>query len=198
MPPFNCRPCLALLATLLAAGCAKAPPPDFFLLDAAAPSQLPGFEQGLSVGVGPVEIARHLDRNQIVSRESDTKLKLSDRNQWAEPLKAGFTRVLLINLGLELDSNRVYALPMRQRLPLDYRVEVDLVRFDGVLGREVILAARWALMRGDKREILTSKVSRIREPVQGDDYAAFTTAQSRAVARLGREIAAAIKRRASP
>ena len=54
--------------SLLAIGCAKTPAPDFYLLAPDVPSQTPGFEEGVAVGVGPVELPPHLDRNQIVSR----------------------------------------------------------------------------------------------------------------------------------
>ena len=183
-----------LLPLLLAPGCAKGPPPQFYLLAPDTPTHLPGFEEGIAVGVGPVELPPHLDRNQIVSREAPTKLRLSEQNQWAEPLKVGFTRVLLIALGLELDSNRIYELPTRRRRALDYQVAVDVLRFDGVLGKEVVLAARWSLLSGDGDHVLVSKVSRIRESAAGADYSAFVSAQSRAVEQLGREIAVSVKK----
>lgn len=193
MKPVIVRLCAAVALNLLAVGCATTPPPDFYLLASSTPTQLPGFEQGLAVGVGPVEIPPHLDRNQIVSRETPTKLKLSEQNQWAEPLKTGLTRVLLVTLGLELDSNRIYALPTRKRQDLDYQVSVDVLRFDGELGQKVILGARWSLFSRDDDTLLFSKVSRVTEPTGGSDYSAFVDAQSRAVKQLGQEIAAAIK-----
>lgn len=182
-----------LLILFLAVGCAKGPPPNFYLLDAGAPTHMPGFEAGTAVGVGPVAMAPHLDRNQIVSRETANKLKVSERSQWAEPLQAGFTRVLLVNLGLELDSNRIYELPSRQRRPLDYQVAIDVLRFDGTLGGNVILGARWQLMSGNGRQVLASKVSRIDQTVTGATYDDFVSAQGRAVVALSQEIAAAIK-----
>jgi uncharacterized lipoprotein YmbA len=172
------------------------PPPDFYLLNTAAPTSLPGFEQGVSIGLGPVETASYLDRNQIVSRESATKLSLSEQSQWAEPVKAGLTRVLLVNIGLALDSNRIYALPMRQRRELDYQIPIDVLRFDGALvgeKKEVLLAVRWTVLDGDGKQVLVSKVSSIREPIKGADTTAFVDAQSRALAKLSTEIASAIK-----
>jgi uncharacterized lipoprotein YmbA len=185
-----------LLSGLFAAGCAPQPPPDFYLLDTAAPTTAPGFEQGLRVGVGPVETARYLDRNQIVSRETGTKLRLSEQSQWAEPIEAGLTRVLLVNLGRALDSNRIYALPMRQHRTLDYQIPIDVLRFDGTLGserNEVVLGARWTVVSGDGKQVRVSKVSRIQEPVTGTEVGALVDAQSRAVQRLSAEIASAIK-----
>ena len=190
-----CRPLTLLLGSLVTAGCAPKPPPDFYLFNTAAPTSVPGFEQGVSVGLGPVETASYLDRNQIISRESGTRLRLSEQSQWAEPVKAGLTRVLLVNLGLALDSNRIYAQPMRQRRPLDYQIPIDVLRFDGMLGtgKEVVLGARWTLLSGDGRQVLVSKVSRIQEPITGSDVDAFVEAQSRALAQLSAEIAQAIK-----
>jgi uncharacterized lipoprotein YmbA len=134
-------------------------------------------------------LAPYLDRGQIISRESATKLKASEGHQWGEPLKAGFTRVLMVNLGLELDSNRIYEFPTRQRRSLDYQVAVDVLRFDGALSGEVVLGVRWTLLSGDGRRVLVSKVSSIEESVRQPSYESFVIAQSRAVVQLAREIA---------
>lgn len=174
-------------------GCTKTPPPDIYLLDSAAPTHLPGFEKGIAVGVGPVELAAYLDRSQIISRESATKLNASEGHQWGEPLKAGFTRVLMVNMGLELDSNRIYEIPTRQRRSLDYQVAVDVLRFDGTLSGKVVLGARWTLLSGDGKRILISKVSSIEETVKAPSYEAFVSAQSRAVVMLARDIADGVK-----
>lgn len=182
-----------LAVCMLAVACAAGPPPDFYLLDSAAPSQLPGFEQGVAVAVGPIDLPEHLNRVQIVTRESPTRLRLSNQHRWAEPLKVGFTRVLMVNLGLGLNSNRIYEWPLKRRQDLDYRVAVNVVRFDGQLGKEVVLAARWTLSSGEGKDVLASQVSVIRELPDDLDYGAFAAAQSRAVANLSQIIANAIK-----
>jgi uncharacterized lipoprotein YmbA len=186
-------PVLTFLLLTVGSGCAKTPAPDIYLLDSAAPTHLPGFEKGIAVGVGPVELAPYLDRGQIISRESATKLKASEGHQWGEPLKAGFTRVLMVNLGLELDSNRIYEFPTRQRRSLDYQVAVDILRFDGALSGEVVLAVRWTLLSGDGKRVLVSKVSSIEEAVQQPSYESFVNAQSRAVVKLAREVADGVR-----
>ena len=186
-------PVLTFLLLAVGSGCAKTPAPDIYLLDSAAPTHLPGFEKGIAVGVGPVELAPYLDRGQIISRESATKLKASEGHQWGEPLKAGFTRVLMVNLGLELDSNRIYEFPTRQRRSLDYQVAVDILRFDGALSGEVVLGVRWTLLSGDGKRVLVSKVSSIEEAVQQPSYESFVNAQSRAVVQLAREVADGVR-----
>lgn len=145
------------------------------------------------VGIGPVEVAPYLNRNQIVTRETSSRLGLSEQHQWAEPLKDGFARVLLVTLSVALDSNQVYVLPLRKRRQLDFEVPIEILRFDGELGREAILGARWSLVEGGKENILKTYVSVIRKPLNGTTYEDFVAAQSRAMAQLGREIAAAIE-----
>jgi len=186
-----------LLLTALASGCAKGPPPEFYVLNPTAPAALPGFEQGVTIGVGPVTLPPHLDRNQIVTQVDSTKLLLSEMNQWAEPMKAGVIRVLLMTVGLELDSNRIYALPLRQRRAMDYQVAVDVLRLEGILGKSAVLAARWILLSGDGKKVLSSKVSRIEEPTSGPSMNDFVQAQSRALSALGKEIGGHIKEKRS-
>jgi len=189
------RLAVGCLAAALASGCAKGPPPKFYMLETPAVTEPAGLEQGVSIGVGPVTLPGHLDRNQIVSRESGVKLQLSEGEQWAEPLKDGVTRVLAVQLALTLGSNRIFALPLRQPRPLDLRVAVDVVRLDGELGKDVILGARWTIVSGDGKTLLLSRVSRIEESTGAPDVAALVEAQSRAVAKLGAEIGHAIRDR---
>ena len=99
------------------------------------------------------------------------------------------TRVLLVTIGLRLDSNRIYALPLRQRRAMDYQVAVDVLRLQGRLGENATLAARWVLLSGDGKKVLSTKVSRIEEPTGGATMNDLVQAQSRAVAALGKEIA---------
>ena len=186
----------ACLAAALASGCAKGPPPKFYMLQTPAATAPEGLEQGVTVGIGPVNLPGHLDRNQIVSRESGVKLQLSEGEQWAEPLKEGVIRVLAVQLALTLDSNRIFALPLRQRRALDFQVAVDVLRLDGELGKDVVLGARWTVLSGDGKDLLTSQVTRVQEPTGSPDVAGLVEAESRAVAKLGAAIGRTIKERA--
>ena len=185
---------VAVVVAVGLAGCAKAPPPDFYMFDPGIrEEQLPGFARGVAIGVGPIEVPKHLDRNQIVTRETETKLGLADRVQWAEPVRDGIARVVAVNLAVELDTNRVFILPQRQRRKLDFRVNVFSGRLDGALGTQVVLGARWTISSGDGKKLLHSQVSRVVEPTAGEGFDAYVSAQSRALAIMSREIAGALK-----
>lgn len=182
---------LGLVALLV--GCARTPPPNFFLLDFPVDEELAGIERGIAIGVGPINLPQYLDRPQIVTRGAGNSVKLSEANQWAEPLKASISRVLMVNLGRRLKTNRVYAVPQRRRTPLDFQVTVDFGRFDGWPDREVVLATRWGLFGKDAKELLYTGVSVIREPTTTPGYDGFIGAQIRALERLSGEIADALQ-----
>ena len=185
---------LVVLAALAAAsGCAIGPPPDFYVLHAHANSSLAGVERGVAVGVGPVELPAHLNRSQIVTRTSDYQLELSESHQWAEPLKDSVSRVIAVNLSNMLESNRVYIIPRRQSVSLDFQVSIDIARFDGRLGESAVLGARWILYGKDTREPLLSRVTIVTEETADSSYDALVAAASRTLEALSREIANAIE-----
>lgn len=189
-------PFLVLLATFaLATGCAKGPPPNFYVLHAHASESVVGVERGVAVGVGPVELPAHLNRSQIVTRDTDYRLELSETHQWAEPLKDSVSRVIAVNLSNMLESNRVYVIPRRQRISLDFQVSIDIARFDGQLGEAAVLGARWTLYGGDTSEPLLSKVTIITERTEDGSYNALVAANSRALQTLSLEIAEAVNAR---
>ena len=185
-----------IAAVLLAfTGCLSAPtlPPTFYQLEQPANTQLSGIEHGMAIGVGPIQIAAYLDRPHVVTRVTDHKLNLSEFNRWAEPLKDGISRVIAVNLSNMLETNRVYLIPRRRNdIPLDFRVEIAIPRFDGILGGDVQLVARWTLYGRDEKVLLT-KVSIIREASGGDGYDMLISAQNRTLQQLGREIADTIQ-----
>jgi uncharacterized lipoprotein YmbA len=184
---------ISAAALLAAAGCAKTPPPTFYQLEEPAAEQLAGVERGMAIGIGPLTVAAYLDRPQIVTRATAHKLKLSEANMWAEPLKESILRVIAVNLSNMLDTNRVFRVPRRDRaIPLAFRVAVVIARFDGTLGGDARLTARWTLYRGDDKPLLT-KVSIVSEPSGGSGYDNLIRAQNRALQALSREIAEAIK-----
>jgi uncharacterized lipoprotein YmbA len=186
---------ILLAALVAAAGCAKGPPPDFYVLHAQSSESIVGVERGVAVGVGPIDLPAHLNRSQIVTRATDHRLDLSESHQWAEPLKDSIPRVIAVNLSNMLESNRVYVIPRRQKISLDFQVSIDIARFDGQLGEAAVLGARWTLYGKDTREVLLSKVTLVTERTEDRSYNALVAANSRTLEVLSLEIAEAINLR---
>jgi uncharacterized lipoprotein YmbA len=179
-------------ALLAVAGCAVTPPPDFYQLDESASTRLSGLERGIAIGVGPVNLEPYLDRPQIVIRGAGHKLELSEFNRWAEPLKDSISRVIIINLSNMLESTRVFKVPRRNKtISLEFRIEIDIARFDGELGANALLVARWTLYGRQEKALLT-KVSIIRVSSGGEGFDNLIAAQNRTLQNLSQEIVDAI------
>jgi uncharacterized lipoprotein YmbA len=174
-------------------GCPRKPPPNYYLLDPGTPTHINEVPSGIAIGVGPLWVAPHLNRRQVVTRLSETDLKISDAHQWAAPVKDSVLYVIAANIAVELNTNRIYEFPMRRRRHLDYQVAIDLLRLDGQLGGDVILEARWILSSGDGKKILISRVTRIVKQSLGVNYSSYILAKSLVVAELAKEIAQTIK-----
>ncbi|HEU5194058.1 MAG TPA: PqiC family protein [Methylomirabilota bacterium] len=189
-----------LAAAVGLAACASVKDPTkYYILGAApaaaqAPARPAAADTGPTVGVGPVLIAGYLDRTAIVTRNADGQLDVSMYQRWAEPLELGVAQTLVSELAARLGTERVIVYPWRGRFErvIDYQVGVVVIRFDGTLGRDVTLDARWRIVDRELREI-GLKRSTITQPVNGDGYPALVTAMNQAVAGLGGEIAAEIR-----
>lgn len=180
------------ISVLTIAGCATTPPPTYFQLEEPANVQLSGVERGIAVGVGPLNLPAYLDRPHIVTRATEHRLELSEFNRWAEPLKDSMLRVIAVNLSNQLETTRVFALPRRRPVvPIEFKVEINVARFDGTLGGEVMLVARWILL-GREDQLISTKVSIIREQSGGGGYDALIKAQNRTLHKLSNEIVEAI------
>jgi len=182
---------------ILLAGCASTEPSRFYTLtpmpgsDAKILSQAES--QDVSIGVGPVRMPDYLDRQPIVTTSRQHKVKLAEFDRWAGSLKDDFSRVLSENLSILLSTNRVCLFPWRGSMAIDYQVEVEVIQFDGELGGNVSLIARWTVIGGKDNKVLIMKKTSFTEPAGSSGYEAMVAAQSRALMHLSRDIAVAVK-----
>jgi hypothetical protein len=198
------------LALALAACTAPSAPTHFYAL---APIEAPAGEAAparpIALGVGPVGVAEYLKRPQIVTRASETELRLADFNQWVEPFDVLFPRILAQDLAALLGTDRVSLYPPPRDVRLDFAVEVDVVRFDAEAGGGVVLDALWRVYGRDGDRLLDQGRARIERPLAsgpqdetgltpptGDDYPAIVSAMSAATGELARVVAEAITAKA--
>ncbi|MGB7971349.1 MAG: PqiC family protein [Candidatus Deferrimicrobiaceae bacterium] len=183
-------------------GCASSRMARFYTLSPMSapgePSRTVPAEQGIAVAVGPVAIPDYLDRPQILTRSGPSEHKLAEFERWAGSLEADVSRVLVENLSTLLSPDNVTVLRWggdAYPFPAEYRVGVDVTRFEGTIEESVTLAAQWYVSREGDKKILSARESIVKEPVEGQDYDALVGAMSRALAALSREIAGAIPAR---
>jgi len=183
-------------------GCAGSRSAKFYTLTPlSAQGDLPKrgpAERGIAVAIGPVAIPDYLNRPQILTRSGPRELKLAEFERWAGSLEEDVSRVLAENLSVLLSPDNVTVLRWGRDaypFPAEYRVGIDVTRFEGTFGESVSLAVRWTVYREEDKKILSAHESTVKEPVEGQDYDALVGAMSRALADLSREIAGAIPAR---
>ncbi len=186
---------IACFVFITLAGCTgKSQPSRFYTLTSMSEGQKgqAGTDE-VAVGIGPVKVADYLDQTRIVTRTGDNNIDQAEFDQWTGSFKDNLINVLAENIGYLLRSDRISIHPWRSFMPIDYQVTLDIVRCDGELGKEVVLIARWNILRGEKQELIAMKRSDIRVEFTGGSYEALVAAQSRALGTLGSEIVQAIQ-----
>ena len=184
-----------LLAIIGLAGCGGSPPIHYYTLSAEASldSRLPG-KNGLQITIGPVTLPDMVERPQLVLRTSANKVTLVEDHQWAEPLKSDIPRVIAENLARLLGTREVSVYPQSAGDQAEYRVLVDVQQFESSLGSRAAIDALWTVRRSsqDGPSFKTGRSS-VEEPAGGANYEALAAAHSRALVRISRDIADAIR-----
>ena len=185
------------MGLLFVLGCASSPPTRFYTLSSLqeggrGPKESPS-DKGLTIVVGPIKFPGYLDRTEIVTRASSNKLTVSEFDLWAGSLAEDFNRVLAENLSILLSTESVTVYPRLRPGLAKFQITMDVTRFDGSLGGDVSLIARWAILEGKERKIVLMRKSTIIEPSGAKDYEAMVATNSRALEKLSREIAEAIR-----
>ena len=198
VPFFRLLPVVLVIGLLFLNGClGKSQSPRFYTLspltEDKAMAKSDTSARDTSIGIGPIKLADYLDQSKLVIRTGDNRLVKAEFDLWAGALKDNLTNVLAENIGLLLPTEQIYIYPWRLSEPMDYQIILDVVRFDGDLGKDAWLVARWSIVGGKDKELLAVSRSSIREPVTGSGYDALVTAQSRALAKLSHEIVEAIQ-----
>ena len=180
---------LALAGLLSAAGCSlgRSPRPDFYMLSSPAENNvLSGKEKisGPRVAIGPVAIPGYLDRPQLFLRDSnDVKVELAEFNHWSEPFGEGVIRVLCDAVSASLAPRKGLASPIRSQQPFQWRIAVDIARFDGAPNGNVILDAGWSLVNENGEELNSGRF--VQHAPAGPDIPSMVQAQSTLLAQFG-------------
>lgn len=183
---------LAGLALAALAGCASnAPEERFYTLSAVAMADAPLARAAYSVSVGPVSVPEAVDRPQLVLRRAPNRVEILEQARWAAPLPSGIAQVVAANLTHLLGGARVAAYPQSAVADPDYRVAVDVQRFESAPGAAASLDALWTI-RSAKGALVRAGRSTIDEPARGGDTEALVAAHDRALAALSRDIARAL------
>ena len=186
------------IAMLLQVGCAgRSKSSSFYVLSPVADTEFgmkntSGESSDISIGISPVSLPKYLKKSQIITRTGNNELHLAEFDRWAGKIEEDIGSVIAENLTYFLSTDNVLSFPSMEAIELDYNVKLAISRFDGSLGGQMELVARWAIFDGDGNSLYGVKATHIIEPTKGGGYADMVAAQSRALASLSRELADAI------
>ncbi len=153
----------------------------------------------ISVGVAAIRLPQYLERPQIVTRGSGNRLYLSEFNQWGGNLQKDLMRTMALNFSLLLSTPQVSITPYPPPIPPDYRVEVEVMRFEKEEeGGEVTLLAQWRLLEKEEKEAVATQMTTLRgmPPKSAGEYEGTVATMSRLWGELSTLIAEAIKKNA--
>jgi hypothetical protein len=181
-----------MLVALVVAACGSTPKEHFYTLSSPSPieSTTPA---AITVVIASIAVPEAVDRTAMVIRTGPNQVDIEDMHRWAEPLKAAIPRVLAANLAREMPNARVVSGRYAQASGADYRVNVDVRRFESSFADGATLEADWTV--AGKAGAPVSGHTLAREAATPGDHAGIAAAHSRALERLAKEIAGAIARR---
>ena len=178
---------IAFIAAI--AGCSTAPS-RFYSLDSTATADSSPAARA-SVMVGPVTIPASVDQPEFVVRVAANRVEVDEFNRWVSPLGDGIARAVAGDLVVLLGSPDVAAAQLANFNP-DYRVTIDVQRFESIRGDAAVVEAVWTVRKTAGGETHSGRTV-AREPVQGQGFDALAAAHSRALAKMSADIAAAIR-----
>ena len=187
---------LAMLFALVLAGCSLGgggSKESFYVLSGPEGPAPQAATESLSIYVGPVAVPESVDRAPMVIQNSANQVDLSEEHRWAEPLKTAIPRVVGEHLMRLLGTPRVMSSRLGTGIDIDYRVALEVQRFDSSLTRGAAIDVLWTVT-GKRASPARSGRSSVTEPATAATPEGIAAAHSRALARVAADIAAAIRR----
>lgn len=188
----------AVIAMSLLGGCSilRAGPDDsrYFVLssmDATAAASPGRTRADIHFGLGPVKLPGYLDTQALVRSAPNGSIDYIPNAFWAEPLSDGFSRALLYRTGARIGTTHGIAFPWYATTRVDWKVRVDVLRFEATTDGRAVLVARWAVVRASDGQTVAGAES-VFEETAGSDPVLVVDALSRCVDRLAETIAAAV------
>ncbi|WP_066980358.1 PqiC family protein [Methylomonas lenta] len=164
---------IVLCVSGLLSACASSPPTHFYTLESQSrppATTTSAIAKKPLIGIGPLSLPALLDRNQIVTRTEDSSIQLAEFDQWAAPLKDNVIAVLSENVSILQPNAIVRAYPWSIYGNVDYRVIIDITRFDTQLGKWVNLEASWVIMEETTLAIISNGQVKLQSPLNDASY----------------------------
>lgn len=183
---------IAMLGVLAlgTAGCSVAPPTQFYQLQQPS-TEVVSRESNVTVLLGPLKIADYLQRENMMQREADGSLSLSQQARWAGSLQDDMGQFLMRQMSAQLGSSRISLYPDRVGIEAQAQVVLSISRLDSGVNQPAVLEAQWRLLDA-KGNLRSSRVEHFEE-VHNGEFSDQVRAQSELLNRLTKELVLAIQ-----
>ena len=152
-----------VLAGCLLSSClsSNTPATRFYVLNPLEPGKglYTGPRDAISLEISSLHLPQYLERPQIVTRSTGNQLDLAEYHQWGGNLRKNMMRVLAKNLSQLLDTARVYMSPHHPSTPADFRVQLEVMKFERDPDGKVRLSTQWTLLRGQDQRPLATRIT---------------------------------------
>ncbi|MGB8684362.1 MAG: PqiC family protein [Candidatus Binatus sp.] len=179
---------IALIA-MVAAGCSTAPSRFYSLTSTSTADGTPATPA--KVMVGPVTIPAAVDQPEFVVQVAPNRVEVDEFNRWVAPLTDGIARAVAGDLTVLLGTPDVASSQLANFTP-DYRVTIDVQRFETTKGQGVTVEAVWTVRKSSDGATRAGRTV-ASETAQGQGFDALAAAHSQAIAKMSGDIAAAIR-----
>ena len=171
-------------------GCSIAPPATFYQLQQSV-TDVASEESNATVLLGPLRIADYLQRENLLQREADGSLSLSQQARWAGSLQDDIGQLLLRQVSAQLGSSRISLYPDRVGIEAQAQVVLSIGRLDSGITQPAVLEAHWRLL-DSKGALRNSQVLRFEEAHNGE-ISDQVRAQSALLGQLSKQLVNALQ-----
>ncbi len=198
MPLKNSHFFLGLCLIFLLSACGgRSASTSFYVLDsgestpAVTIDNLENEDDMPKIQLRKVDIPKYLDRNSIITRESNgVRLQLANFDSWAESLDSGAKRVIATTLSPLLKEEDIILQPLDDDSLGPWQIFIQIQRFDGMLGQNVVLDASWTVRNNHDTTLISGTF--VDQASAGLDYVSLVQAQSNLLKKLAQSMAAPI------
>lgn len=172
-------------------GCSVAPPTQFYQLQQPI-TDVASHENTATVLLGPLKIADYLQRENLLQREVDGSLTLSQQARWAGSLNDDIGQFLLRQVSAQLGSSRISLYPDRIGMQAQAQVVLNISRLDSGVRQPAVLEARWRVLDA-KGTLLSSRVLSLKGQHNGE-LSDQVRAQSELLGQLSTQLVKALQK----
>jgi len=185
---------IMLCVSALLTACASTPT-NFYTLESQSRPPVVTTTTGATkplIGIGPLSLPALLDRRGIVTRAENNSVQIAEFDQWAAPLQNNVIAVLSKNVATLQPNAIVRAYPWSVYGNVDYRVIIDISRFDTQLGKFANLEASWAIMEEKNHTIISNGQTKLEQRLSDTSYNGAAQGLSKLLSEFSQQLSLAL------